>query len=234
MIAARSLLSKLLGAPWRAPNTLWFLFTAVVLSGPLLRGAPQRVQEVSRATLDNGLRVVIVHNSLAPVVTTVVNYLVGSNESPRGFPGMAHALEHMMFRGSPDLSADQLANIAAAMGGDFNADTQQSVTRYFFTVPKQDLDVALHIESIRMRNLLATDALWDRERGAIEQEIARRSFDSGGRFYTQAAVRDVPGNSLRARCVGYAAIFRCDHGSHAQEILRHLVRAEQRDPGNRR
>ena len=77
-----------------------------------------------------------------------------------------------MFRGSPDLSADQLANIAAAMGGDFNADTQQTVTRFFFTVPKQDLDVALHIESIRMRNLLATDALWDHERGAIEQEVA--------------------------------------------------------------
>ena len=174
MIAARSLLSKLLGIPWRTPNTLWnVLFTAIVLSGTLLTGAPQPVQEVSRATLDNGLRVVIVHNSLAPVVTTVVNYLVGSNESPRGFPGMAHALEHMMFRGSPDLSADQLANIAAAMGGDFNAETQQSVTRFFFTVPKQDLDVALHIESIRMRNLLATDGLWVRERGAIEQEIAQ-------------------------------------------------------------
>src|SRR3984957_2033806 len=174
MIAARSLLPKLLGAPWRAPNTLLnLLFTAVVLSGPLLAGAPQPVQEVSRATLDNGLRVVIVHNSLAPVVTTVLNYLVGSNESPRGFPGMAHALEHMMFRGSPDLSADQLANVAAAMGGDFNAETQQSVTRLFFTVPKRDLDVALHIESIRMRNLLATDSLWVRERSAIEQEIAQ-------------------------------------------------------------
>ncbi len=107
-----------------------------------------------------------------------MNYLVGSNEAPQGFPGTAHALEHMMFRGSPDLSADQLANIAAAMGGDFNADTQQSVTRYFFTVPKQDLDVALHIESIRMRDVLATDALWDHERGAIEQEVARRSFRS--------------------------------------------------------
>ena len=174
LISAKNLLSKLLGAPRRTPNTLLnILLTAVILSGPLLTGAPQPVQEVSRATLDNGLRVVVIHNSLAPVVTTVMNYLVGSNESPRGFPGMAHALEHMMFRGSPDLSADQLANIAAGMGGDFNAETQQSVTRYFFTVPKQDLDVALHIESIRMRNLLATDGLWVRERSAIEQEIAQ-------------------------------------------------------------
>jgi zinc protease len=174
MNAAGSLLSKLLGSLRRAPNTLLnVLFTVVVLSSPLLAGAPSPVQEVSRATLDNGLRVVIVHNSLAPVVTTVLNYLVGSNESPRGFPGMAHALEHMMFRGSPDLSADQLANVSAAMGGDFNAETQQFVTRFFFTVPKQDLDVVLHVESTRMRNLLATDSLWLRERSAIEQEIAQ-------------------------------------------------------------
>jgi len=148
------------------------LLSAGALSGALLTGAPQPVQEVSKATLENGLRVAIVHSSLAPVVTTVMNYLVGSNESPPGFPGTAHALEHMMFRGSPDLSADQLANIAAAMGGNFNADTQQSVTQYVFTVPRQDLDVALHIESIRMQNLLATDVLWDHERGAIKQEIA--------------------------------------------------------------
>ena len=148
------------------------LLSAVALSGPLLPEAPQSVSDVSRATLENGLRVVIVHSPLAPVVTTVVNYLVGSNESPPAFPGTAHALEHMMFRGNPDLSADQLSNIAAAMGGDFNADTQQSVTQFFFTIPKQDVDVALRIESIRMQNLLATDALWDRERGAIEQEIA--------------------------------------------------------------
>jgi zinc protease len=129
--------------------------------------------------------VVIVHSSLAPVVTTVVNYLVGSNEAPPGFPGTAHALEHMMFRGSPDLSTDQLANIAAAMGSDFNADTQQSVTQLFFTVPKQDLDVALHIESIRMRNLLVTDALWDHERGAIEQEVAGDLSNPEYVFYTQ-------------------------------------------------
>jgi zinc protease len=101
-----------------------------------------------------------------------MNYLVGSNEAPKGFPGTAHALEHMMFRGSQALSGNQLNSIAAAMGGEFNAETQQSVTRYFFTVPKQDLDVALHIESIRMQDVLATDALWNHERGAIKQEVA--------------------------------------------------------------
>jgi zinc protease len=185
MIATtRSLWSSVLRTPNLAVKTLLHVFlSAVVLAGLVLVAAPKPVDEVSRATLDNGLRVVIVRSRLAPVVTTVLNYLVGSNESPQGYPGTAHALEHMMFRGSPGLSADQLANIAAAMGGDFNAETQQSVTRFFFTVPKQDLDVALHIESIRMRDVLATDDLWDHERGAIEQEVAGDLSDPEYVFY---------------------------------------------------
>ena len=92
-----------------------------------------------RATLNNGLQAVVVRNQLAPVVTTMVNYLAGSNEAPEGFPGMAHAQEHMMFRGSPGLSAAQLSNLIAAMGGNFNANTQQTVTQYYFTVPAEDL-----------------------------------------------------------------------------------------------
>ncbi len=69
--------------------------------------------------LTNGLQVIIVRNTIAPVVTTMMNYRVGSDETPAGFPGSAHATEHMMFRGSPGLSADQLAAISAAFGGNF-------------------------------------------------------------------------------------------------------------------
>jgi zinc protease len=130
-------------------------------------------KDVLRATLKNGLRVVIVRNPLAPVVTTVVNYQVGSDETPAGFPGTAHALEHMMFRGNPGLSSDQLAQISAVMGGNFDADTQQTITQYYFTVPADDLELALHIESLRMSGILATEELWDKERGAIEQEVAQ-------------------------------------------------------------
>ena len=144
-----------------------------------------RDQNVLRATLDNGLKVVIVRNPLAPVVTTVVNYLAGSNDAPDGFPGMAHAQEHMMFRGNPGLSAGQLADIAAAMGGDFNADTQETVTQYEFTVPAEDLELALHIESIRMRGVLDTEELWNEERGAIEQEVAQDLSNPDYVFYTK-------------------------------------------------
>ena len=117
---------------------------------------------VLRATLTNGLQVIIVRNTLAPVVTTMVNYRVGSDEAPAGFPGMAHATEHMMFRGSPGLTADQLAAISAAFGGDDDADTQQAVTQYFFTTPAEDLEVALRIEATRMRDLLPDESLVDK------------------------------------------------------------------------
>ena len=148
----------------------WFL----ILFFPLAAGA---ADDVVRATLPNGLRVVIVPNALAPVVTTEVTYLVGAVEAPDGFPGMAHALEHMMFRGNPGLPADQFSAISAALGGDSNAGTSQTTTGYHFTVPSDALDVALHMEAIRMRGVLSRERDWVKERGAIEQEVARDLSD---------------------------------------------------------
>ncbi|HEY2036241.1 MAG TPA: pitrilysin family protein [Steroidobacteraceae bacterium] len=133
--------------------------------------------QVRRETLANGLRVVVVRDPLAPVVATSVNYLVGGDETPQGFPGMAHAQEHMMFRGSPGLTADQLADIGSVMGGNFNANTRESVTQYLFTVPAEDLDVALHVEAIRMAGVGDSAAQWKQERGAIEQEVAQDLSD---------------------------------------------------------
>ncbi len=157
----------------------------IVFLFPYMSAKDNSSGNVVRATLKNGLKVVIVKNSLAPVVTTEINYMVGSNEAPEGFPGTAHATEHMMFRGSKGLSVDQLADISAAMGGNFNADTRQTVTQYFFTVPAEDIDVALHIQSIRMKNILCTDSLWKNERGAIEQEVAADLSNPQYVFYTK-------------------------------------------------
>jgi zinc protease len=141
--------------------------------------------QVLRATLPNGLRVIVVRNPLAPVVSTSINYLVGSDEVPAGFPGTAHAQEHMMFRGSPGLTADQLADIGSVMGGNFNANTREGLTQYLFTVPAEDLDVALHIEAVRMRAVLDTQKDWDQERGAIEQEVAQDLSEPGYVLYSK-------------------------------------------------
>lgn len=139
--------------------------------------ASGRPNEVARATLSNGLQVVAVRQPLAPLVTTVVVYKVGAEQDPAGQPGMAHAQEHMLFRGSPGLSAPQLGEITAAMGSDSNAFTESADTQYYYTVPSEDLDVALHIEAARMSDVLDADADWSNERGAIEQEVARDRSD---------------------------------------------------------
>ncbi|MFZ1989260.1 MAG: pitrilysin family protein [Alphaproteobacteria bacterium] len=166
-----------------ARNCLRLVFLGLVL---LAAGAPAvamgshgEEHGVLRATLPNGLRVVLVRNTLAPVVATSVNYLVGSDEAPAGFPGTAHAQEHMMFRGSPGLTADQLANIGSVMGGSFNANTRESLTQYLYTVPSDDLDVALHVEALRMQDVTNSEKDWDKERGAIEQEVAQDLSNPG-------------------------------------------------------
>jgi zinc protease len=165
-------------------QTSRFVFLSIFSLALAAVGAA-RAQDVLRATLTNRLQVIIVRNTLAPVVTTMINYRVGSDECPAGFPGSAHATEHMMFRGSPGLSADQLAAISAAFGGDDNADTQQGVTQYFFTTPVENLPVALRIEATRMRDLLPDESLWDKERGAIEQEVAQDLSNPEYLFYKQ-------------------------------------------------
>ena len=192
----------------RTSRAFWWTITLLALLPALLTCCGEgKKPEPFRATLDNGLRVVIMRNALAPVATVMVNYLVGSNEAPPGFPGMAHAQEHMMFRGSPGLSANQLANITAAMGGKFNADTQQTITQYMFTVPASDLEVALHIEAVRMGEVLDSEALWSQERGAIEQEVAQDLSNPQYVFYTQLLAAMFKGTPYAHDALGTKASF---------------------------
>jgi zinc protease len=150
---------------------LLLLFTA--LAACLHAASPQEQNGVVRATLPNGMRIVIIRNSLAPVVTAEMNFLVGGDETPPGFPGMAHAQEHMAFRGCAGMTADQTAAIYAQLGGQDNADTEQNITQYFATVPAADLDVALQAQAACLHGIDDSEQEWSQERGAIEQEVAR-------------------------------------------------------------
>jgi len=189
------------------PAVATAMATSPSSANPTAAAATDADPNVLRATLPNGLRVIIVRNTLAPVVATSVNYLVGSDEAPAGFPGTAHAQEHMMFRGSPGLSTEQLANISAVMGGDFNANTRESLTQYLFTVPAEDLDVALHIEALRMQGVLDTRAGWDQERGAIEQEVAQDLSNPGYILYARIRAMMFSGTVYAHDALGTRASF---------------------------
>lgn len=160
----------------------WLLLGASAMG---CRAQTSNTSEVTRATLDNGLRVVIVRDALAPVATVEDNYLVGGDETPAGFPGMAHAQEHMAFRGCTGLTADQIAAIYAQLGGYMDADTQQNITQYFVTVPAKDLEVALRVDAACMAGVEDSQEQWAQERGAIEQEVARDLSNPTYKFITR-------------------------------------------------
>ncbi len=143
--------------------------------------------DVTRATLDNGMRVIIIQDPLAPVGTVEENYVAGADETPAGFPGTAHAQEHMAFRGCSTLTADQISTMFAQLGGLNNADTQQDITQYFETVPAADLDIALRTDADCMQDIQDSQSEWDQERGAIEQEVARDLSNPTYKFFTRLA-----------------------------------------------
>ncbi len=142
--------------------------------------------DVVRTTLPNGLRVVIVRDTLAPVVSTQLTYLAGGYETPAGFPGTAHALEHMMFRGSHGLTGAQLNELTGKLGGDNNAFTTNDATQFTFAAPAAYLDVLLRIEASRMRGATLDEKGWDLEKGAIEQEVSGDISDPGFLAFEQA------------------------------------------------
>ncbi|HSU58738.1 MAG TPA: pitrilysin family protein, partial [Bryobacteraceae bacterium] len=174
--------------------------------------------DVTRATLDNGLRVVIIRDPLAPVATVETNYLVGGNETPPGFPGMAHAQEHMAFRGCTGLTADQIAAIYAQLGGYMDADTQQNITQYFVTVPSKDLDVALRVDAACMSNVVDSQDQWAEERGAIEQEVARDLSNPTYKFITRLNHDLFAGTPYEEDALGTQASFDKTTGQMLKEF----------------
>lgn len=176
---------------------------------------------VTRATLDNGLRVVIVRDTLAPMVTTQITYLAGSYEAPKGYPGTAHALEHMMFRNSAGLTGAQLNEMTGKMGADNNAFTTNDATQYFFVAPSQYLDMLLRIEAIRMRGAQLTDTDWKLEKGAIEQEVSRDISDPGYLAFQQAERTLYAGTGYAEDALGSRPTFDKTTGKVLQGFYNH-------------
>ena len=175
-------------------------------------------ENATRATLSNGMRVVIIPNKLAPVVTVQANYLVGGNETPDGFPGMAHAQEHMAFRGCSGMTADQTAAIYALLGGEDNADTQQDITQFFTTVPAGDVDLALHALAACLSGIDDAQTEWDEERGAIEQEVQRDLSNPTYKFIAQLNTAMFAGTPYAHDPLGTKASFDATTGAMLKDF----------------
>ena len=121
--------------------------------------------------LANGLQVIAVEDHTAPVVQTSVWYRFGSLYETPGKTGLAHALEHMMFRGTPTLSAGGLDEIVARLGARVNGQTDYDYTQFYFIVPADKLDVTLAVEADRMQHLALRPADWSVEKLAVLNEL---------------------------------------------------------------
>src|SRR4030095_6861317 len=127
--------------------------------------------------LKNGLRVLLVEDHSAPVVSVAITYDVGSRNERKGRTGFAHLFEHMMFTGSQNVGKNEYSLLIDTNGGGNNATTSEDRTLYFATVPSNQLDMILFLEADRMRNLHVTQHTLDTQRNAVQEE-RRRGLDN--------------------------------------------------------
>ncbi len=123
--------------------------------------------------LENGLQVVVIPDRRAPVVTHMIWYKVGSADEPEGQSGVAHFLEHLMFKGTSNHPNGAFSKMIAERGGQENAFTSMDYTGYFQKVSKQHLPLMMELEADRMEHLVLTDDVVDPERDVVLEE--RRS-----------------------------------------------------------
>ena len=133
--------------------------------------AAQDVQiPIEQFTLNNGLRVVLSEDHAAPTVSLCVTYDVGSRNEQPGHTGFAHLFEHMMFQGSQNVGKGEHMILVRVNGGDVNGTTNDDSTNYFERVPANQLDLALFLESDRMRALRISQGNLDNQRNTVQEE----------------------------------------------------------------
>jgi zinc protease len=159
------------------------LALALGIAGVTLAWTPRRVlaadsaaasQEVKipieQFTLKNGLRVVLSEDHAAPTVSLCLTYDVGSRNELPGHTGFAHLFEHMMFQGSENVGKGEHLILVRVNGGDVNGTTTDDSTNYYERVPANQLDMALFLESDRMKALRITQANLDNQRSTVQEE----------------------------------------------------------------
>ncbi len=130
---------------------------------------------ITSARLANGLDIVVVPDHRAPVVTHMVWYRNGSADDPIGKSGIAHFLEHLMFKGTKHHAAGEFSELIADLGGQENAFTSTDYTAYFQRVAKEHLKVCMEYEADRMSNLVLTDEVVAPEREVVLEERRMRT-----------------------------------------------------------
>ncbi|HET6368287.1 MAG TPA: pitrilysin family protein, partial [Pseudomonadales bacterium] len=152
---------------------------ALLVAAALLAAVPGgTVTPVLEATLDNGLRVLLLEDRRSPIVSVQVWYRVGSRNEQPGATGLAHFLEHMMFKGTPTYGKGEFARLVEGNGGRDNAFTTQDSTTYFVNIAADKVEDILRLEADRMRNLLLDPTEIDSERRVVMEERRMRTEDS--------------------------------------------------------
>ena len=146
---------------------------------------PVAAEPVTSFTLKNGLNVVVIEDHRAPVVVQMIWYRVGGADEPPGHSGIAHFLEHLMFKGTDTVGPNQFSAIVEAQGGDDNAFTTWDYTAYFQRVAADRLDLVMGMEADRMRNLRLTEDDVTTERQVILEERSQRTDSSPGALLSE-------------------------------------------------
>ncbi|MBY0432405.1 MAG: insulinase family protein, partial [Rhodospirillales bacterium] len=126
-------------------------------------------------TLQNGMQVVVVPNHRVPVASHMVWYRVGAADEPNGKSGLAHMLEHLMFKGTKDVPAGEFSRIVARNGGRDNAFTTSDYTGYYQNVAVDRLETVMKLESDRMVNLQLEEKNFLSERDVVLEERRSRT-----------------------------------------------------------
>jgi zinc protease len=132
-------------------------------------------EAVTTFTLDNGMDVVVIEDHRAPVVQHMVWYRAGSADEPKGSSGVAHFLEHLLFKATDTLESGELSATVAANGGRDNAFTSYDYTAYFQRVAADRLDLMMKMEADRMKNIRLTEDDIRTERDVILEERNQRT-----------------------------------------------------------